>query len=450
MQFTGLLSPVSSLTGSAAVMGHGFPMSYFLPVSVGTFTKALGFAELGPTLLALACFPPALIGLSLLLLRKQARLSVRSLANIGWLGVKELRSFLKDYVLLALVVWSFSLGIVAQANGTSLELHNASIAVADEDRSQLSQEIAGAFLPPYFKPAAVISPLATDGVLDRATYTFVVDVPPHFQRDVDAGRAPAVQVNIDATAAMQAGIGTRYVERIFQDIVARHLMPGKSATPDRINLVVHTAFNPNATTGWFAGIMGIVNSVSMLAIVLTGAAVIREREHGMMDHLLMMPLRTYEIALAKIWANALVIAVAAGLSLLVIMRLLLGVPIGGSLTLFMCSTVLYLFFATAVGIFLGTLARSMPQLGLFFIVIVVPMMMLSGGNTPLDSVPRPLRLVMEACRSTHLVSSAEAILFRGAGFATVWPDFLVSAGVGMICLLLALRRFRRVSALAMQ
>jgi ABC-2 type transport system permease protein len=373
-----------------------------------------------------------------------------SLANIGWLGVKELRSFLKDYTLLALVIWSFSLGIIAQANGTSQELHNAAIAVVDEDRSQLSQEIVAAFLPPYFKPAETIPFGEMNRALDRALYTFVIDVPPHFARDVAAGRSPAIQTNIDATAAMQAGVGAGYIGEILGSILARHAAHGETAAASPVNLVVHVAFNPNVTTGWFVGIMGIVNNVTMLAIVLTGAAVIREREHGTMDHLLMMPLRPYEIALAKIWANALVITAAAGLSLVLVMRLLLGVPIAGSVPLFMCSAVLYLFFATAVGIFIGTLARSMPQLGLLFILIAVPMMMLSGGNTPLDSMPRPLRLIMEAFPSTHLVSSAQAILFRGAGFATVWPDFLVSTGVGLLFLLLALWRFRQVSAVAMQ
>ena len=112
----------------------------------------------------------------------------------------------------------------------------------------------------------------------------------------------------------------------------------------------------------------------------------------------------------------------------------------------MAGVVLYLFFATAIGIFLGTVARSMPQLGLLFMLVALPMSMLSGGNTPLDSMPVALQWVMQLSPSTHFVSFAQAILFRGAGFAEVWFDFLVVVVVGGAFLALALQRFRSVVA----
>ena len=192
--------------------------------------------------------------------------------------------------------------------------------------------------------------------------------------------------------------------------------------------------------------MGLINSVTMLAIVLAGAAVIREREHGTMDHLLVMPLRPFEIAMAKIWANGLVITVAVALSLVLVVRMLLAIPIAGSVPLFLVGVVIYLFFATAVGIYLGTLARSMPQLGLLFFLVVLPMNMLSGANTPLESMPPFLRTVMQASPSTHFVSFAQAILYRGAGFDVVWPKFAAVALIGGVFLALALLRFRRVVA----
>ena len=191
--------------------------------------------------------------------------------------------------------------------------------------------------------------------------------------------------------------------------------------------------------------MGIINNVTMLAIILAGAAIIREREHGTMDHLLIMPLTPFEIAMAKIWANGLVITVAVGLSLSIIVRLLLGIPIVGSIPLFMVGVMLYLFFATAIGIFLGTVARSMPQLGLLFMLIAVPMNMLSGSFTPLDSMPPLLQAIMQASPSTHFVTFAQAILYRGAGIDIVWPQFLAVTVIGVVFLALALLRFRKVA-----
>ena len=213
-----------------------------------------------------------------------------------------------------------------------------------------------------------------------------------------------------------------------------------------MRLVTHVAYNPNVSVSRFNGIMRIVNNVTMLAIILSGAAVVREREHGTMDHLLIMPLTPLQIAMAKIVGNGFVITAASALSLFFVVRLLLQIPVHGSATLFIGGVMLYLFFATAVGIFLGTVARSMQQLGLLFMLVAVPMMLLSGANTPVESMPITLQYIMLASPTTHFVGFAKAILFRGAGIDVVWPEYLTVFGVGMLFLVLALRRFRRIAA----
>jgi ABC-2 type transport system permease protein len=192
--------------------------------------------------------------------------------------------------------------------------------------------------------------------------------------------------------------------------------------------------------------MAIISNVTMLAIILAGAAIIREREHGTMDHLLVMPVTAFEIAMSKVWANGLVITVAVGLSLYIAVRTILGVPIAGSIPLFMVGVVIYLFFATAIGIFLGTIARSMPQLGLLYMLVFLPMNMLSGANTPLESMPPWLATVVQVSPSTHFVSFAQAILYRGAGLDVVWPQFLAVGLIGGLFFGLALLRFRSVVA----
>jgi len=373
---------------------------------------------------------------------------MRKLANIFWLGTKELRSFMRDWILLALVVYSFSLAVISQAQSNAQELHNASLGIVDEDRSELSRRIARAFLLPYFKPAQPIEERDVDRLMNAGKYTFVIDIPPNFERDVLGRRNPAVQLNVDATAMVQAGIGTGYAQQIIATEIDDFLSRAEGVPPPPVNLAVRVAFNPNVTTAWFTSVMGIINSVTMLAIVLAGAAVVREREHGTMDHLLVMPLTPFEIAMSKIWANALVIAIAVSLSLYFVVRALLGIPIAGSIPLFIFGTVIYLFFATAIGIFLATIARTMPQLGLLYMLVAMPLNMLSGSNTPLESMPPFLRTVMQASPSTHFVSFAQAILYRGAGFDAVWPKFLAVAGIGALFLALALMRFRGVASQA--
>ena len=189
--------------------------------------------------------------------------------------------------------------------------------------------------------------------------------------------------------------------------------------------------------------MEIINAITMLSIILSGAALIREREHGTIEHLLVMPLDPFEIMMAKVWANGLVILIASMLSLIFVVQLVLGVPVIGSKLLFMAGTVLYLFFATALGIFLATMTRSMPQFGLLFILVVLPLRMLSGGTTPLESMPETLQNIMQIAPSTHFVKYAQAILFRGAGIDVVWPEFLLVFVIASAFFAFSAMRFRK-------
>jgi ABC-2 type transport system permease protein len=367
---------------------------------------------------------------------------MRSLSNIFWLGTKELRSLLSDRVLLGLVIYSFSLAVISQAQSNSQELYHASIGIVDEDHSELSRRITHAFLLPYFKPPVALSQGDVERLMNMGKYTFVVDIPPNFQRDVLAGHRPEIQVNVDATAMVQAGLGSGYAGQIINTEIAQFLSHAESVPLSPVNLAIRIAFNPNVATAWFTSVMGIISSVTLLAIILAGAALVREREHGTMDHLMVMPLTPLEIAMSKIWANGFVIALAVGLSLYFVVRLLLGVPIAGSIPLFLFGSILYLFFATSLGLFLATIARSMPQLGLLYMLVGVPMNILSGNATPLESMPRWLAVAMQASPSTHFVSFAQAILYRGAGLDVVWPQFVAVAGIASIFLMLSLLRFR--------
>jgi ABC-2 type transport system permease protein len=371
---------------------------------------------------------------------------MRTIANIFWLGTKELRSFTRDFTLLGLVIYAFTIAIISQAQSYSQEVHNASIAIVDEDHSQLSRRIAQAFLPPYFQPPQPIAETDIMPLMNARRFTFIIDIPPNFERDVLGRRNPALQLNVDATAMVQASLGSSYAQQIIMNEI-RDFLSHREGTPlPAINLAVRIAYNPNITTAWFTTVMGIINNVTMLAIILAGAAIVREREHGTMDHLLVMPVTPFEIAMSKVWANGLVITIAVGLSLYGVIRGLLGIPIVGSIPLFLIGVTIYLFFACAIGIFLATIARSMPQLGLLYMLVFMPMNLLSGSNTPLESMPPWLATVMQASPSTHFVSFAQSILYRGAGIGVVWPQFLIVAAIGGLFFAFAVFRFRKTTA----
>ena len=366
-----------------------------------------------------------------------------SLANIYRLGLKELKSLWADKVLLLLICWAFSGAIYTAATATSQELHNAPVAVVDEDQSPLSRRIVGAFYKPYFRQPATLTLAELDREMDLGTYNFTLVIPNHFQHDVLAGRQPEVQLNIDATIMSQAFIGATYIKSIALGEVNEYLTGQRAGADLPIRLVPRVRYNPNLTGVWFGGVMEVINNVTMLTIILVGAAFIREREHGTIEHLLVMPLTPFEIMMAKIWANGLAVLIGVTFALTVMVQQVLRVPIAGSVPLFLAAAACYLFSAASIGIFLGTLARSMPQLGLLIILSIIPLMMLSGGVTPRESMPAIVQNIMLAAPATYFVRLAQAILYRGAGFDVIWRDLLAMTGVGAVFFGVALVRFRK-------
>lgn len=367
---------------------------------------------------------------------------MHTLSHILRLGLKELTSLRHDSVLLLFLFYAFTVAIYMPAAGSVIGVHNASVAFVDEDHSALSRQMAEALQPPEFQTPAPLAYDQLDKVMDSGEYTFVINVPANFQADLLAGRQPGVQVNVDATAMSQAFMGAGYIGRIFQRELLNYSGQTDAASKTPALLTTRALFNTNLEGGWFLAVIQIVNNITILAIVLTGTALLREREHGTLDHLLVL-LTALEIMLAKIWSNMLVVVLCTWLSLEVVVKGLLGVPLAGSLSLFLLVTALYLFASTALGIFLATLARSTPQFGLLAIPVIIPMLLLSGGSTPLDSMPEWLQWVMQGSPSTHFVSLSAAILFRDAGVSVVWPDLLALAGIGLLFFAVALARFRK-------
>ncbi|HCQ46381.1 MAG TPA: hypothetical protein DIW53_06095 [Achromobacter sp.] len=367
----------------------------------------------------------------------------RHVANIYRLGVKELWSLARDPMMLVLIFISFTLMIYTAATAVPESLHNAAIAVVDEDVSPLSSRITSAFYPPHFTPPRIVTAAQADAGMDDGRYTFSVNIPPNFQRDVLAGKPAQIQLNVDATRMSQAFTGSNYIQQIVSDEINEFVRRYRKPTELPVELAVRMRFNPNLTQAWFGSLMEIINNVTMLSIILTGAALIREREHGTIEHLLVMPVTPTEIMVAKVWSMGLVVLVAAGLSLTFVVRGLLHVPIEGSVALFLTGVALHLFATTSMGIFMATLARSMPQFGMLLVLVLLPLQMLSGGTTPRESMPQLVQDIMLAAPTTHFVELGQAILYRGAGLSVVWQPFLALALIGSVLFAFSLKRFRK-------
>jgi len=368
---------------------------------------------------------------------------MRTWKNILWLGIKEFRSLFSDILLVAFIVWSFSFAITSRATGMGENVNNASIAIVDEDRSMLSRRLGNALFPPYFKRPVLIAASEVDRAMDQSRFMFVITILPRFEADIRQGRQPKILLSIDATAVRQAGLGAGYIQNILTQEITKAARRADASMSQPVTIVTRRAFNPNSTQKWFAAIVALLDQLSMLTIVLTGAALLREREHGTIEHLLVMPLTAFQIVMAKVWANGLVILVAFALSMIFIVQGVLDVPIAGSRLLLLSGTTVYLFAAAAIGIFLGTIARTMAQFALLMMLTVMPIMMLSGGMSPIESQPEIIQPITWLLPSRHYMSFAQAVVFRGAGLDIVWPQFLTVALLGGSFFTASLVLFRR-------
>ncbi|MBC58696.1 MAG: hypothetical protein CL814_17395 [Confluentimicrobium sp.] len=366
-----------------------------------------------------------------------------NLQNILQLGIKELRSLLRDPVMVALIVYAFSLSIYTASSAMPETLSKATIAIVDEDRSPLSSRIVSAFTPPYFMPPDMINTTQMDILMDEGQNTFALDIPPNFQRDLLAGEVPAIQLNIDATRMSQAFTGNGYIQQIVTSEVSEFANSYRAAPDLPVDLILRARYNPEMDGGWFGAIHNVITSITMLSIILTGAALIREKEHGTVEHLLVMPVTTIEIMVSKIWAMGLVVLVASVFAIVVVVEGVLDVPIQGSVLLFLLGTVLMLIATNSLGIFLATLGGTMPQFGLLLMLVLLPLQVLSGGLTPRESMPDIIQNLMLLAPNTHFVILSQAILFRGAGLSVVWPQLLALAAIGAVLFFLSLARFRR-------
>jgi ABC-2 type transport system permease protein len=367
------------------------------------------------------------------------------LANIYRLVVKELRGLRSDPIMLLLVAYSFTFAIYTAATGASTEATNLSVGVVDEDQSDLSRQIADGLTPPTFQPAVQITPGEIDSSMNSQRFLFVIEIPPKFQEDILAGRQVSAQIDVDATASAQAFNGMTYIQNVIQSYVF-DFVSGREGLPSApVKVITRAKFNPNFKSSWFTSVMQIISNLTMITVILTGAALIREREQGTVEHLLVMPVVPAEIMLSKILANGLVVLIATALSLAFVVQWWLQVPIAGSTVLFLGGACIYVFTVAALGIALGTVASTMGQFGLLSIPVLLVMMLLSGSTTPLESMPVWLKYIMMVISPTpHFVIFAQDVLYRGADFSIVWPEILATAAIGSVYFAYALHRFRSV------
>ncbi|HUN54949.1 MAG TPA: ABC transporter permease [Smithella sp.] len=367
---------------------------------------------------------------------------IRKLWHIYRLGLKELISFRYDYVLVIMVVYSFTVMVIVPAKGTGVQVRNSTIAYVDEDQSPLSRRIIDAIQMPFFQKPKAITYHDINRVMDRAEYVFVLHIPSSFQNDLLAGKNPDISIDVDATVVGHARLGTTYLSQIINQEIDTFMRGSQKPVPPPIVLNTRIMYNPNNENSWFMSIVLLGHMITLLSIVLPAAALIKEKERGTVEHLLVMPLVPVEITIAKVWANSFIVLMGTMFSLYFAVKWVIGAPIHGSTILFMFGTIVFLYATTELGVFLATVAKNQPQAGLLSIPIIVPISMLNGGTTPIESMPRFLQIIMQFAPTTHYMEFCSRVLIRNAGIVDVWQQLLAMAAIGTVLFMGAMMRFR--------
>ena len=370
--------------------------------------------------------------------------------QVAVLSVKEIRQLLRDRALFIYTVYIFTANIIIAAGGASGELRDAPVRVHDADRSAASRDLIYRFQPPRFRLAGEVdSPATALRLLDRGEAQVVLDIPSDFAESLQRQQLAHVQALIDTSQANNGYLASSYAARIVarfsEEQAQRNVLRagGDLRHTPAIRNELRVWYNSGLNDKWFNTISELLTMVTVACILLPAAAMIREKERGTLEQLLVSPLTPLQIMLSKLLSMMLVMLCGTTVAVFGIMRPFYGVPFVGSVPLFFALTALYAFTNAGLGLAAATFARNSAQVGLVVLLMVMPIVMLSGTWTPMESMPAWLRSIMYLSPMRHYIEIAYGILLRGAGIGILWTSVLPMVAIGVALFALGLARFRR-------
>jgi ABC-2 type transport system permease protein len=372
------------------------------------------------------------------------------LARLGALLRKEYFQFLRDRSLIYIVLYVFTIEIYMAGTGFNIEVKNYPTAIFDRDRTQWSLQLAEKFRLPYFR---ITQNITTDAemvdLLNRGAVSLVVVIPHGFARSLMDKNVASIQAVTDGTLSNTSLLALGYADQIAQTFVQElgrrlgKVNPQLERLQPQVELKPRVLYNPNQKGQWFAGLIELFSVITLVSLLLPAAAMVREKESGTIEQLLVTPVNPVEIMSAKIISMASIVLVASLCSLFLIIFPVFDLPWRGSLILFFGATALYVFCATGFGMFIATICRNLPQTILFVIMIIAPILFLSGSWTPIEAMPPLLGYITYLSPLKHYLAIGYNILLKGAGLAALWPDFLNLSLIGFGLFAVCAFQFRR-------
>ncbi len=378
--------------------------------------------------------------------RQQAVTWGRRLAAMTW---KEILQLSRDVPLLLFLLYSFSLSVVVSGAGITMQLTNAELLVHDADHSHSSRELIHRFQLPYFTFAGEISdPREGLRQLDQGRVMLLLEIPPRFHEALMSGERTAVQVLVDTTNAPQGLSAAGYSVRIAglfgsETGLASAGLSGAEAAMPRVSSAHRVWFNPTQDERWFQSIAHVLRMTTIFAVLLPAAALVREKERGTVEQLLVSPLSPFQIMFAKVLAMSGVILIALSLALYGVLHPVFHVPMKGSTGLFFLLTTLHVFTTAGFGLVAATIAKNQAQVGMMTLFVVGPMLLLSGITSPYESMPKWVQTVMTFSPLRYYIDITYGVMLKGAGLDLLWKPVGAMLLLGGALFGFGMWRFRR-------
>lgn len=374
--------------------------------------------------------------------------------RIWTLFLKELRQIKADKKLVVSLILPPTLQLVIFGFALNPEVTNLRLGVVDESRTAASREVISAFVESrsfrvaeQFRSSDELGQALSAGKLDAGLI-----VPADFAKQRERRETARVQLLLDAVNSNTAGIAGGYAarivaainERIAQNSPAVSLQVEGSAADIRGRLVARIAllFNPGLESSWFivTGVLGIL--LVLNGSIIGGAAMVKEKEAGTIEQLLMTPAQAVEIVTAKIGPLFALLSTQIVLAL-VVARLVFGLPIRGSLVLLFVAGMLCVLAGIGIGTFLATFSKSQQQAQLMSFFVNPPLSMLSGATTPVEAMPEWMQPFTLLNPISHFAIIARGVLIKGAGIEAIWPHMLALVGFAVALVGVGAWRFRK-------
>lgn len=350
--------------------------------------------------------------------------------------LKEFVSFLRSWGLVAVVLYSFTLDIYIAGSGIVIKPQNVAVGYVDKSEGVLSKKILSHLHPPDFKkPKEFLS----QKDLSRAIFNKEIMVglifDSNFEKNYYKNKQTTINVLLDSTAASQSFTTLSYLQNIAFNF-------SKISIP--IELKVHKLFNQNADEKSFLALAEMLSVTTLFAVILTAVVFVREKEDGTWDIMLLSPVNPKIIILAKSLSQVFIIMAGVTIATGIVLFKAFDAPINGSFFAFLLLTFLYLFTSAGIGLFIAAVSKTTMQVAQLSILIMMPLIFLSGAWTPIYAMHPILQKLSLLSPLRYYIEGSESIFFRGTSFFDLWPYFVSVTILGGILYLYGFRKIGKL------